>query len=119
MIFVALENMRRSNMGTSDEIFLSLFADERVRNDVNTSFELEEFRRERPQVVIDEILDRLSLRKKEEERQLISAQLKQGEQDGIANEDLKTLLNEKFSIEKEILELKDRLFNDRRVVDNE
>lgn len=119
MIFVALENMRRSNLGTSDEIFLSLFADERVRNDVNTSFELEEFRRERPQVVIDEILDRLSLRKKEEERQLISAQLKQGEQDGIAKEDLKTLLNEKFSIEKEILELKDRLFNDRRVVENE
>lgn len=119
MIFVALENMRRSNMGSSDEIFLSLFADEKVRNDVNTSFELEEFKRERPQVVIDEILDRLSLRKKEEERALISLQLKQGEQDGIGSDDLKTLLNEKYSIEKEILELKNRLFNDRRVVENE
>ena len=106
-------------MGNSDELFLSMFADEKVRHDVDTSFELEEFRVERPEVVIDEILDRLTLRKKEEERRLISAQLKQGEQDGIDKEDLKTLLNEKYSIEKEILELKDRLFNVRRVVDDE
>ena len=119
MIYVALENMRRSDVGNSDELFLSMFADEKVRHDVDTSFELEEFRVERPEVVIDEILDRLTLRKKEEERRLISAQLKQGEQDGIDKEDLKTLLNEKYSIEKEILELKDRLFNVRRVVDDE
>ena len=106
---MALENVRRDGVGKTDEIFLSLIADEQVRHDVATSFELPEFRVDRPQKVIDEILDRIALRRKEEDRRLIQLQIRQGEAEGLSDADLRELLNEKVSIDAEIKDLSERL----------
>ncbi len=118
MIFVALENVRREEVGKTDEVFLSFFADEQTRSDVATSFELSQFKVEDPRKVIDEILDRISLRKMEENRTLISQQLRQGEQEGLGDEDLQELLNEKFSLDKDIAALKSRLQGQEDSVDD-
>lgn len=109
LIFVALENVRRDGQGRTDEVFLTQFADEQIRSDVAASFELEEFQAEEPEVVIDEILDRISLRKLEENRALIFQQLRQGEQEGLEDEDMQELLNEKFALDKDIAALKSKL----------
>lgn len=109
LIYLALENVRRDGVGKTDEIFLSLIADEQVRHDVATSFELPEFRVDRPQKVIDEILDRIALRRKEEDRRLIQLQIRQGEAEGLSDADLRELLNEKVSIDAEIKDLSERL----------
>ena len=109
IIFVALENVRREGQGRTDEVFLSQFADEQIRSDVAASFELEEFQAEEPEVVIDEILDRISIRKLEENRMLIYQQLRQGEQEGLEDEDMQELLNEKYALDKDIAVLKSKL----------
>lgn len=109
LIYLALENVRRDGAGRTDEIFLSLIADDQVRNDVATSFELPEFKVDNPQIVIDEILDRIALRKMEENRRLILRQIRQGEAEGFSEAELRELLNEKVSIDAEIRELSERL----------
>ena len=111
IIYLALESVRREGEGKTDEIFLSLIADDQVRNDVATSFELPEFRVERPEEVINEILDRIALRKKEENRRLILMQIRQAEAEGFTEEELKELLNEKVSIDSEIRLLSEKLQN--------
>lgn len=109
LIYLALENVRRDGIGKTDEIFLSLLADDQVRHDVAMSFELDEFKMANPQSVIDEILDRIALRRKEEDRRLILMQIQQGEAEGLTDDDLKELLNEKIGVDSEIRELKERL----------
>lgn len=109
MIFVALENVRREESGKSDEIFLSYFADDQIRSDIAASFGLEEFKTEDPQAVIDEILDRIRLRKLEENRELISRQLAQGEVEELEDEDMQELLIEKADLDRQIADLKSQL----------
>ena len=109
LIYVALENVRREDDGKTDEVFLSLFADDEVRSDVSASFELDEFKPERPEEVIDELLDRLKLRRLEERQKQVSSQLQRGELEGFGEEDLDELLAEKMDVDKEILEMRNRL----------
>ena len=109
IIYLALENIRRDGIGKTDELFLSLIADDQVRHDVATSFELPEFKVDNPEGVINEILDRMTLRKLEEDRRLILLQIRQGEAEGLDEEDLKELLNEKVSIDCDIRDLKEKL----------
>lgn len=109
IIYLALENVRRDGIGKTDELFLSLIADDQVRHDVATSFELPEFKVENPEGVINEILDRMALRKLEEDRRLILLQIRQGEVEGLDEDDLKELLNEKVSIDCDIRDLKEKL----------
>lgn len=109
IIYLALENVRRDGIGKTDELFLSLIADDQVRHDVATSFELPEFKVENPEGVINEILDRMALRKLEEDRRLILLQIRQGEAEGLDEDDLKVLLNEKVSIDCDIRDLKEKL----------
>ena len=109
IIYLALENVRRDGIGKTDELFLSLIADDQVRHDVATSFELPEFKVENPEGVINEILDRMALRKLEEDRRLILLQIRQGEAEGLDEDDLKELLNEKVSIDGDIRDLKEKL----------
>ncbi|MCR5732041.1 MAG: DNA primase [Sphaerochaetaceae bacterium] len=108
-IYVALENVRREDDGRTDEVFLSLFADEAIRSDVSASFELEEFKPERPEEVIDELLDRLKLRRLEERQKTVSSQLQRGEMEGFGEGDLAELLAEKMDVDREILEMRNRL----------
>lgn len=109
IIYLALENVRRDGIGKTDELFLSLIADDQVRHDVATSFELPEFKVENPEGVINEILDRMALRKLEEDRRLILLQIRQGEVEGLDEDDLKELLNEKVSIDCDIRDLREKL----------
>ena len=109
IIYLALENVRRDGIGKTDELFLSLIADDQVRHDVATSFELPEFKVENPEGVINEILDRMALRKLEEDRRLILLQIRQGEVEGLDEDDLKELLNEKVSIDCDIRDLMEKL----------
>ncbi len=108
-IYVALENVRREDDGRTDEVFLSLFADEQIRSDVSASFELEQFRPEKPEEVIDELLDRLKLRRLEERQKAVSSQLQRGEMEGFGEEDLAELLAEKMDVDREILEMRNQL----------
>ncbi len=113
-IYVALENVRREEDGRTDEVFLSLFADEQIRSDVSASFELEQFRPERPEEVIDELLDRLKLRRLEERQKAISNQLQRGEMEGFGEGDLAGLLAEKMDVDRDILEMRNRLRTGRK-----
>jgi len=113
-IYVALENVRREEEGRTDEVFLSLFADEQIRSDVSASFELEQFRPERPEEVIDELLDRLKLRRLEERQKAISTQLQRGEMEGFGEGDLAGLLAEKMDVDRDILEMRNALRTGRK-----
>lgn len=111
MIYLALESVRRDGVGRTDELFLSLIADDQVRHDVATSFLLPEFKVDNPEEVIDEILDRITLRKMEERRRLVLLQIRQGEAEGFSEAEQKELLNEKIDLDGQIRELSERLQN--------
>ena len=111
IIYLALESVRRDGVGRTDEIFLSLIADDQVRHDVATSFLLPEFKVDNPEEVIDEILDRITLRKLEERRRLVLLQIRQGEAEGFTEAEQKELLNEKIDLDSQIRGLSERLQN--------
>ena len=111
MIYLALESVRRDGVGRTDELFLSLIADDQVRHDVATSFLLPEFKVDNPEEVIDEILDRITLRKLEERRRLVLLQIRQGEAEGFTEAEQKELLNEKIDLDSQIRGLSERLQN--------
>ena len=111
MIYLALESMRRDGVGKSDELFLSLIADEQLRNDVATSFELPQFTVGEPRKVIDELLDRIALRKLEDGRRLVLRQIRQSESEGLEEAQLKELLQEKVSLDGQISALMEKLQN--------
>ncbi len=110
-IFLALESVRRDGLGKTDEIFLSLIQDDQTRSDVAMSFELPEFKPARAEEVIDEVLDRLELRKLEDRRRLILRQIEQGESEGLGDDDLRVLLAEKIGVDGQIKDLREKLRN--------
>ncbi len=73
IIYVALENAMRNDIA-SNAIFLSLINDEKTRNDVATSFELDEYRNGKVSA-LDEVIDKISLRGMEAQRKVLSDQL--------------------------------------------
>ena len=64
-----------------------------------------------PEEVIDEILDRITLRKLEERRRLVLLQIRQGEAEGFTEAEQKELLNEKIDLDSQIRGLSERLQN--------
>ena len=109
-IYIALENMRRSNIGTSDENFLSLIQNERLREDISISFTLEEYRIEDVETIIKDIIKRIELRNLKLNSKFLSQQIKQSENDNLNEENFSTLLKEKLEIDKEITKLSNQLF---------
>lgn len=105
-IYMALENAMRDNIKT-DELFLSLFTDESIRNDVSIALVLDEYRKARIDV-LDEAVDRISLRAMEKRRDILSNQLKLYSM-SLSSEEISSLLERKMEIDKEILQLKKEL----------
>ena len=109
-IFIALENMRRSNIGSSDENFLSLIQNKSIRDDISISFTLEEYRIENVEAVINDIIKRIDLRNLKNKSKFLAQQVKQCENDNLNELDFTTLLKEKFEIDKQITKLSNELF---------
>ncbi len=107
-IYMALENAMRSEI-SSNELFLSLITDERVRNDVATSFGLEEFRNGR-ESALDEASDRIALRGLEEQRLVLSNQLRSFS-DSLDSDQLREALERKNELDRKIAELKAVLYS--------
>lgn len=115
MIFLALENARREDVGQTDEVFLQLFADAQVRSDVAASFELEEFQAEKnAEDVLDELIERIRMRKMEERRDLIARQIQQGETEGLSSDDFNDLITEKVSLDRDIIAANTAFYNRRK-----
>ncbi len=72
-IYIALEDAMRNDI-TGNELFLSLINDEKTRNDVATSFELDEYRNGKVSA-LDEVTDKIALRGLEAQRRVLSDQL--------------------------------------------
>ncbi len=105
-IYMALENAMRDNIKT-EELFLSLFTDERIRNDVSTALALDEYRKAKLDV-LDEAVDRISLRAMEKRRDILSNQLKLYSM-SLSPDEISAMLERKMEIDKEILQLKKEL----------
>lgn len=107
ILYSVLENSLRDEV-ESDELFLAKISDNAIRNQVSTSFALDEYR-EAPVSVLDEIIDRISLRSLEETRSRLVEQisLMAGSSDNV----LMDLLAEKSELDKEIVSLKTKLYS--------
>ncbi len=108
VLYTVLENALRDDI-ESKELFLSLISDERLRNYVSTSYELDEFKTDCIDV-LDEIVDRIELRGLEEKRASLNSQIKLLSSQ-IEPEDMMTLLEKKKDYDKEISLLKNRLYS--------
>ena len=64
-----------------------------------------------PRKVIDELLDRIALRKLEDGRRLVLRQIRQSESEGLEEAHLKELLQEKVSLDGQISALMEKLQN--------
>lgn len=111
LLYIELENNRRSNTGKTDEVFLELITDEQLKADVKMSFVMEEFRVKKVNSIIDELLDRIRKRKLEIDRRLICQQIKQLEQENDDSIGIQTLLQEKLEIDAQWAEVNSRLMN--------
>lgn len=107
-IYMALENAMRDNIST-DELFLSLIDDDRIRNDVSAALALDDYN-DAPISVLDEAIDRISLRAMEKRRDVITNQLKLYS-NSLSSEDIADLLMRKSEIDKEIIIIKKNLSN--------
>lgn len=110
IIYMALENAMRDDIRT-EELFLSLFTDERIRNDVSTALALDEYR-EAGIDVLDEAVDRISLRAMEKRRDILSNQLKLYST-SLSADEISSMLERKMEIDKEIMQLKNYLQGER------
>ena len=108
VLYTVLENALRDDVNT-DELFLSLITDGKLRNYVSTSFCLEEFRQD-DVAVLDEIVDKIRLRSLEERRSVLTSQIKLLSSD-ISGDDMAGLIERKKELDKEINMLKNSLFN--------
>ena len=106
-IYMALENAMRNEI-SSNELFLSLISDERVRNDVATSFALDEYRSGRISA-LDEATDRIALRGLEEQRLVLSNQLRSFS-DSLDPEQITEALERKAELDRQIADLKAVLY---------
>ena len=107
LIYMALENAMRSEI-SSNELFLSFITDERVRNDVATSFVLDEYRTGKISA-LDEAVDRIALRGLEEQRLVLSNQLRSFS-DSLDQEQITEALERKTELDKQIASLKAVLY---------
>ena len=107
-LYTVLENALRDDV-ESKELFLSLISDDRLRNYVSTSYELEEFSKGSLDV-LDEIVDRIELRGLEEKRSALNSQIKLLSSE-IDPSDMMALLEKKRDYDKEISLLKNRLYS--------
>ncbi len=107
MIYMALENAMRNEI-SSNELFLSLISDERVRNDVATSFVLDEYRSGKISA-LDEAVDRIALRGLEEQRRVLSTQLRSFS-DSLDGEQITETLERKTELDRQIADLKAVLY---------
>ena len=108
MLYAVLENALRDDI-ESKELFLSLISDERLRNYVSTSYELDEFSKDCIDV-LDEIVDRIELRGLEEKRTALNSQIKLLSSQ-IDPSDMMALLERKKDYDKDISLLKNRLYS--------
>lgn len=111
VIYMALENAMRDDIKT-EELFLSLFTDERIRNDVSTALALDEYRQAGIEV-LDEVVDRISLRAMEKRRDILSNQLKLYSM-SLSAEEISDMLERKQEIDKQIMLLKKELQGRRK-----
>ncbi len=108
VLYTHLENALRDEI-ESKELFLSLISDEKIRNYVSTSYELEEFSSDAVNV-LDEIVDRIELRGLEEKRTSLNSQIKLLSSD-LDERDMMALLEKKKDFDREISLLKNRLYS--------
>ena len=106
-IYMALENAMRSEI-TSNELFLSLINNERARNDTATSFGLDEYRNGKVSA-LDEATDRIALRGLEEQRLVLSNQLRSFS-DSLDGEQITEALERKAELDRKITDLKAVLY---------
>ena len=111
IIYMALENAMRNDI-TGNELFLSLISDEKARNDVATSFELDEYRNGKVSA-LDEAADRLALRGMEDQRAVLSNQLRSFS-DSLDPEQIKEALERKAELDRDIAAMRADLFRRTR-----
>lgn len=115
LLFLELENSRRSESGKTDEIFLSQITDLQLQYDLRLSFGLPEFKTEDAESIIDEILDRIRKRKLEYNRRIICKQILQLEQENNDGNEIQILLQDKLEIDAEWAEVNKRLVNKKDI----
>lgn len=108
IVYMALENAMRNGF-SSNELFLSLINDERIRNYVATSFELDEYSNGKVSA-LDEAVDRIALRGMEERRSLIAKQLT-AFGDSLDQDQIDEALERVTELDKDISVLRNELFN--------
>ena len=94
---------------TSNELFLTMITDEDARNDVATSFALDEYSSKIGRNALDEAADRISLRGMEERREVLLNQLKSFS-DSLDSDQLSDALMRKKELDEKISVLKNELF---------
>ena len=107
VIYTVLENAMREEV-ESDEVFLSLIDDDRLRNYVSTSFLLDEFK-DGAVNVLDEIVDRITLRSLEGSRKLLNSQILLLS-DSTSENELRELVEKKKELDTQINAFRNRLF---------
>lgn len=108
MIYMALENAMRNEI-SSNELFLTMITDEDARNDVATSFALDEYSAKSGRSALDEAADRISLRGMEERRDVLLNQLKSFS-DSLDPDQLSEALLRKKELDEKISVLRNELF---------
>ena len=108
IIYMALENAMRNEI-TSNELFLTMITDEDARNDVATSFALDEYSSKVRRSALDEAADRISLRGMEERRDVLLNQLRSFS-DSLDPDQLSDALQRKKELDERISSLKNELF---------
>ena len=108
IIYMALENAMRNEI-TSNELFLTMITDEGARNDVATSFALDEYSSKTGRSALDEAADRISLRGMEERRDVLLNQLRSFS-DSLDPDQLSDALQRKKELDEEISALRNELF---------
>ena len=106
---MALENAMRNEI-TSNELFLTMISDEDARNDVATSFALDEYSQQGGRSALDEAADRISLRGMEERRDVLLNQLRSFP-DSLDPEQLAEALQRKKELDEKIGALREELFS--------
>ncbi len=109
VIYMALENAMRNEIA-SNELFLTMISDEDARNDVATSFALDEYSQQGGRSALDEAADRISLRGMEERRDVLLNQLRSFP-DSLDPEQLAEALQRKKELDEKIGALREELFS--------
>ncbi len=108
IIYMALENAMRNEI-TSNELFLTMITDEDARNDVATSFALDEYSARTGRSALDEAADRITLRGMEERREVLLNQLRSFS-DSLDPDQLSDALLRKKELDEKISVLRNELF---------